>query len=177
MIMYSPNDDGVTHLNVYSKGRTLLGRDLSNFSHHPFRHPELGPFASVEGLWYWLTRRDDRLRELSGYEAKKLGKTLGVVSTLDSKEFERLICLGLSAKLTAHPDIKERLMQSVLPLTHYYVQYFGGIEKVITPKNSDWILAHFECIRTQCNPGADKTNTIARDKAYSIDQSPQLGLF
>lgn len=28
---YHPDTDGITHINVYSKGRTELGRRLSNF--------------------------------------------------------------------------------------------------------------------------------------------------
>jgi hypothetical protein len=43
-----PSEDGVTHINVYSRGNTELGRLLSNFAHTPFSHPEFGEFASVE---------------------------------------------------------------------------------------------------------------------------------
>jgi hypothetical protein len=50
-----PSEDGVTHINVYSRGNTELGRLLSNFAHTPFSHPEFGEFASVEGFWYWLS--------------------------------------------------------------------------------------------------------------------------
>lgn len=38
-MQYSPIDDGVTHINVYSKGRTKLGRDLSNFAAIGIIHP------------------------------------------------------------------------------------------------------------------------------------------
>ena len=48
-----PEDDGRTHVNVYSRGRTSLGRDLSNFAHLPFELDGLA-FASVEGFWFWL---------------------------------------------------------------------------------------------------------------------------
>jgi len=46
--------DGVTHINIYSKGKTKLGRLLTNFAHTPFTHAEYGQFASVEGFWYWI---------------------------------------------------------------------------------------------------------------------------
>lgn len=71
--MIDPNEDGISHINVYSKGRTGIGRFLSNFTFYPI-HTVDGEFHSIEGYWYWLTCRDDRLRYLHGYEAKKLGR-------------------------------------------------------------------------------------------------------
>ena len=48
-----PRDDGVHHLNVYTKAVTVLGRWLSNFTHSPFTHPEYGgKFESMEGFYY-----------------------------------------------------------------------------------------------------------------------------
>ena len=42
-------NDGVTHINVYSQGKTSIGRALSNFSPLGFNHPKHGHFESVEG--------------------------------------------------------------------------------------------------------------------------------
>lgn len=39
---YTPDNDGITHINLYSKSRTVLGRQLSNFAHSPFKHPKYG---------------------------------------------------------------------------------------------------------------------------------------
>ena len=47
-------DDGVTHINVYSKGATALGRALSNFARIPVVVVPNGRFESVEAYWYWL---------------------------------------------------------------------------------------------------------------------------
>lgn len=33
--MINPLEDGITHINVYSKGATELGRLLTNFAHTP----------------------------------------------------------------------------------------------------------------------------------------------
>ena len=33
--MYKPKDDGITHINIYSQGKTQLGRFLSNFEPSP----------------------------------------------------------------------------------------------------------------------------------------------
>ena len=48
---FLPAEDGITHVNVYSRGLTTLGRWLSNFAHCPIE-TEDGPFASIEGYWY-----------------------------------------------------------------------------------------------------------------------------
>jgi len=34
--MINPEEDGITHINIYSKGKTDLGRMLSNFAKLPF---------------------------------------------------------------------------------------------------------------------------------------------
>jgi len=47
-------EDGVTHINIYSKGRTTLGQMLSNFEDSPFTCED-GNFRSIEDYWYWLS--------------------------------------------------------------------------------------------------------------------------
>ena len=44
---YLPIDEGVTHINIYSKSKLELGKLLSNFAKTPFTHPVYGEFASV----------------------------------------------------------------------------------------------------------------------------------
>lgn len=53
-VKYDPKMDGVTHINIYSKGKTQLGRVASNFAYFPFEIPNDGRFSSVEGYWHWL---------------------------------------------------------------------------------------------------------------------------
>lgn len=65
--------DGVTHINVYSRGETAVGRWLSNFTRCSLE-TEDGNFESIEGYWYWLTTHDCELRELHGFLAKKVGR-------------------------------------------------------------------------------------------------------
>ncbi len=69
-------EDGITHINIYSKGKTELGRLMSNFALSPFSVPQHGEFKSIEGYWYWLSTGDESLRDLYGYEAKKAGRKL-----------------------------------------------------------------------------------------------------
>lgn len=90
-----PATDGVNHINIYSKGVTLVGRVLSNF-HTPAEAYETthGTFASLEGYYHWLRVADyhcvykgesletleikypelKRLRTANGDEAIRLGR-------------------------------------------------------------------------------------------------------
>lgn len=145
---YAIDEDGKTHINAYSGGRTELGRLLSNFAHTPFEHPSLGHFESIEGLWYFLgtpSETRDRLRYLHGFQAKKTGRELRSLA-IRTDHFEALIELGLTAKLVAHPRLRELLMASgEIPIVHYYV--FNG--KVTMPKNTAWIWEEYMRLRTR----------------------------
>ena len=80
---YNYLDDGITHINIYSKARTELGKWLSNFSYSPIKiENEL--FNSIEAYFYWLICKDDRLKLLYGYNAKKLGKE--ILKSIDREE-------------------------------------------------------------------------------------------
>lgn len=117
-INMNPENDGIDHINVYSKGQTRLGRFLSNFADTPFDHPEYGRFRTVEGFWYWLMTGLEELRHLPGWECKELGKRAKIKRT----------------QLEAYPRMKEMLQKNTLPLAHYYV--YNG--KVIEPKEWTW---------------------------------------
>ncbi len=147
--MFRPEEDGVTHINVYSKGRTELGRLLSNFSHTPIHSPKTGlTFASLEALWYWLNAAEsperDQLRNLHGFAAKKKGRELSCVNRFKGEQFRKAIYYAMQLKLEQHPRIKEMLRESSLPLTHYYV--FDGTVK---HAGYEWIIEEWERLRAQ----------------------------
>ncbi len=174
-----PDEDGVTHINIYSNGKTWLGRELSNFAHRPFNHKEHGLFASVEGYWYWLGRQDEKLRHLYGYKAKQLGQSLPLVKQLHPERFQKLICEALDAKLERHPDIFKALIESTLPIEHYYAKFYGTTLKISEPPSNKWVLAHFEKIRQTYNPEADVQHLTALTKKEPKvkHEEQQLGLF
>jgi uncharacterized phage-like protein YoqJ/predicted NAD-dependent protein-ADP-ribosyltransferase YbiA (DUF1768 family) len=133
-----PKDDGITHINCYSKGNTELGRFLSNFAHTPF-DCEDGHFESVEGYWYWLglspaSHRDD-LRSLWGFEAKSRGRSLRGEDYPNVPNFREKILKAVFSKIEANPEMKRVVLSSTLPLVHYYV-YGGAIKK---DERSDWL--------------------------------------
>lgn len=152
-LTYKPNEDGETHVNIYSGSRCELGRLCSNFAHMPFVHLELGTFASMEGFYYYVStgERHEELRELSGFNAKSHGKRLSKVTRED---FETVLLSGLSAKYAYHKELFDRLFSEAvdgegvpLPFVHYYV-YGTANEKVVVPKGSNWLINGWASIRS-----------------------------
>lgn len=134
--MFNPDNDGIDHINVYSKGKTELGRFLSNFQHW-WIDTEDGAFASIEGYWYWLSTKDERLRDLAGYEAKKLGRELRGKDWVEDPEFKRKILAAIDEKLSVMPtSVWAAIKDNNLPLAHYY-NYKG---KVVEPKEGQWVI-------------------------------------
>lgn len=115
---FEPANDGVDHINIYSRGKTKLGKLMSNFAHTPFTF-QSKTFQSVEGALYHYRTEDDRLITLHGSKAKKLG------SSLKQKQIETpaMIKAWIYAKLFANPEIINLLLQNNLPYSHYYVMY------------------------------------------------------
>ena len=147
MLGHLPKDDGITHINIYSKGQTELGRLLSNFSRTPFTNPKYGEFTSVEGFWYYISSgfKYEELRTMFGYQAKMCGRRLEVVHT---DKFEELIRESILLKLEQTPGLMEMFKNNQLPLTHYY--YYGTVDnpKVVYPKGSEFILDELKKIKS-----------------------------
>lgn len=140
--MFLVEEDGVTHINVYSKARTKLGQFLSNFAHTPI-DTEDGRFASLEGYWYWLKTGDSTMKVVHGYQAKKYGKQCkGRDPQMPWDEFQSKFRVALDAKMKAFPGALRELKATTLPLAHYYV--FNG--KTV-PGGHLWVIEHIDSMR------------------------------
>ena len=148
VIYREPKLDGITHINIYSKAKTQLGRMLSNFANTPFTHPVYGAFASIEGYWYWLStgKTHDNLKNLCGLEAKHTGRKY---KRVHYAEFESDVIEGLKCKLHQHPEIMKMFLESHLPFSHYY--YYGEETNPIVVENNKvtWIVNWFENYRRE----------------------------
>jgi hypothetical protein len=117
--------DGVDHINIYSKGETLLGRWMTNFAGCVIEL-EGREFHSIEGYWYWLGTAADpkdksELQDLYGFAAKKKGKELQDIYGRDTvPDFEERICAAIRKKVESEPVKAEMLKRSTLPFRHYY---------------------------------------------------------
>ena len=141
----TPDMDGITHINIYSKGQTELGRFLSNFSYSPIM-TEDGAFQSVEGYWYWLGLRHEGLRHLSGFQAKQFGKELRTYTTpyvMSEGDFKRKIEMACRIKIQSNMKMLSLLVNSTLPFKHYYV-----MNGRVMDAGYGWILDMWDKIRT-----------------------------
>lgn len=148
--------DGISHINIYSKGRTALGRILSNFYKYPIITDD-GQFMSVEGYWYWLSIEDckekEKLRQLSGVAAKIAGKQLLLTKSRRWEDnFETKISKAIWYKFRRHADLVTQENYR-LPLVHYYA--YNGKVKDVTEKYQ-WMIDNITKMR----------DYIARKKGY-----------
>ena len=123
-MIWKPIDEGIDHINIYSRSDTPLGRALSNFFRWNFFHPEYGEFQSIEGFYYWLLTGQScpELRVLYGFKAKKRGMELEKNRRVDDK-FKEELQYAIYLKVVQCTYLQELLLESVeddLPFTHYY---------------------------------------------------------
>ena len=167
----NPNMDGIDHINIYSKGRTSIGRFLSNFAQADIETDD-GDFASIEGYWYWLLlpmelnscssdiSEDDIssflekkkiLHSVFGYDAKNIGKRLldryGRRLTDEQVDndidFKSKIKNAIKFKINNHPKYKKELLESTLPFNHYYI-FYGKIKE---PTSHRWVIDYMDELR------------------------------
>lgn len=147
--IWNPNEDGITHINTYSRSRTELGRLMSNFAHTPFCFEPYGHFESAEGFWYWYFtgQQHDALRGVVGWEAKKVGR-LFEADRIDSfgilADDITIITEMLVHKTASTPKLYELLKESTLPFCHYYCP--NGVVQII--EGLDWFNQAWEDIRS-----------------------------
>ena len=165
-------DDGISHLNIWSKARTELGQAASNFALTPFTHPDYGGFASIEALWYWLATgmQHSELRRLYGVSAKTAGKRLPRVE-MDSEKFQSIIKEAIRLKFEQTPGLKKLLTESLLPFEHYFV--YGHDNDVIRDQRPrhGWQTDYLEHLRDtwRVEAGLPKLNHVVVPETKPTD--------
>ncbi|QZI90509.1 hypothetical protein MYOV003v1_p0185 [Vibrio phage 207E48.1] len=179
-----PKLDGVTHINIYSRGGTELGQLMSNFTRSPFTLKEHGRFDSIEGLWYWLALYNhdlppnhdhnlmvDTLRAVSGTVAKNRGRELKLKliayapDEMPEDAFQDVINEAIGERICNDDRLVALLNDSTLPFTHYYV--FNGVSK--DANNHPWLLECWERARRILK------RMIKREEAYEVNRQQQQG--
>lgn len=142
-----PFEDGITHINIYSGGATLIGRLCSNMTKMEMMIPGHGHFASMEGYYYWVSTgmKNHVLRSLYGYRAKEVGRTF---ERAKNHNFEEIMLRALWYKVTYHSILRDGLLSSDLPFVHYYIRNSGQAnEFVIVPEGNNWLVDGFTALR------------------------------
>lgn len=119
ILQLDPELDGITHINIYTRSRTRLGRLSTNLADVAVYHPVHGRFRTAEGLWYWLRTgmKHEEFRSLDGFQSKAFGKSL---ENVWYDKFQEDFKVALDWKFENHPELKQLLTESTLPLEHYY---------------------------------------------------------
>jgi hypothetical protein len=140
--------DGVDFINIYSKGKTDLGKYLTNWATQDIQI-SIGKFKSIEGLIFFLGSFDNELRSLSGFNAKKRGEELDRGIRLPEDVFRGYIkeaMRDVAKQLAITPGIIRTTAYKVtdhnLPLVHYYE--YG--DKRVVPKKWLWQIEAWEQI-------------------------------
>lgn len=163
---YTPTTDGEDHINIYSRGQTEIGRFLSNFTHCPIETID-GHFDSIEGYWYWLLTNNsnkEELRFLSGYEAKKFGRTLVEDGWKIDAKFKNKIKKAIKLKVfNMNNSLFNQFLSLDLPFKHYYVHN----ENIIQVPKSDWIMKYLEKLRNEMRKEEEKSHRECMEFAMS----------
>lgn len=152
--------DGITHINIYTGGKTELGRFLSNFTHME-QDTEHGRFSSLEGYYHYLklmravneadipdiiriavVKDIDRLRTMFGKQAQDYGRELRQrliyeriwINDKPNEFFHECFRKAMLTKIETS-SFKDVFFESDLPFTHYYV--FKG--SVIYKPHFSWL--------------------------------------
>lgn len=131
-IPLEPEMDGVTHINVYSRGMTELGRIMSNFYDEPIDTPD-GHFPSVETYWHWMGLKDEKDRErvkyMAGWQSNRYATPIKREQGMRVDEhFHEKIKNATLQKGRRHLDLFAKLPLS-LPFVHYCIMYGRVIDK------------------------------------------------
>lgn len=146
----NPSEEGITHINVYSKSNLEIGRMLSNFYKFEIDTDD-GVFLSVEAYWHYLSISNEfnernELKSLYGYEAKHEGsKLIKKFGRVTDQNFETKISKAIFQKFLKNKDmLLENEKYLSLPFKHYY--NFDGRIVDVTEKYK-WMIDNITYIR------------------------------
>lgn len=125
----NPQEDGITHINIYTKSNCKLGKMLSNMYQSPFNFQGIN-FNSIEQAWHYFKFKDNDVQKAnhilslnSSFEClkyAKANKTIESTKIALSDSFKELMCSLIRSKIMNDNTLKLMLRNSFLPLEHYY---------------------------------------------------------
>lgn len=148
LFTFKLEEDGITHINIYSNGKSPLGRFLSHFAPVAVHHPVHGDFPSLENFYQFVKTgcNEPIFKTLAPHLAK-----LKARQYLDKRpiDFDDLIRDMNERKINGNIKAKMAFINSILPFDHYYVmtdKRTGSIFKV-RPREADKFVIMFESLR------------------------------
>ena len=161
--MIDQTQDGVTHINIYSKGANWLGKFLSHRTLCELNMSE-GRFLCLAAYWYHLTcKEDSRLNRVHDWETELLATQLSPLpkkQQLPAAELQAKIKKALDQKLKWSEYWKEEFTESTLPFLYYHLDAEGNV--VDESRKYRWLLNHLEARRTLLQQRRDNANTVGK---------------
>ena len=145
----NPKLDGKTHINIWAKGSTFIGKFLSPRTLCELNMPE-GRFLCVAAYWYYLTSKEDRrLNHCYDWETELLATQLTPLpkkQQLPAVELQTKIKKAFDQKIKWSEYWKEEFTESTLPFLYYHIDAEGNV--VDESRKYRWLLNHLEARRT-----------------------------
>lgn len=175
--MIDPNKDGIDHINIYSKGKTALGKFLSNFTQCDVETKH-GEFGSIEAYWYWLLAGLTSERvcykcdgdgvifashgpELFGPCAECNRESLRYLSGFEAKKAGKKIC-GIDYPAEKDQTFQDCISEAVgfkiensafrkefVKSKLPFAHYYVYSGKVMEPTSGRWVIEHIEQLRKE----------------------------
>ena len=134
-------EDGEDHVNTASAATTHLGKLLQINAYSPFEHPDLGPFKSLGGLWYYVSTgcEDELFRGLSGYACHSRGQG---VPFREIEGFKFIMAEAAWIKVRQNRNLQAMMYHNELPYKHYTL--VGETRVRQTPSIAAWYVPIIE---------------------------------
>jgi hypothetical protein len=146
--------DGITHINVDMRGKTVLGRMMAHSWNDTFHHPRLGPFNSMDGFWGYIKtgKKHDSFRYMTAQDARARLKEMmkDKSNHLIVPDFYQTIIEADYYKFCSDQKIVQLLKSTIEPFDMYYVYQTTDTSAeslLIRPQPSETLIAGFEYIR------------------------------
>ena len=148
--MPNPNNDGITHINVFNTATTNLGRRLA-LGNSYFVHPKLGSFNCLDAFSLLLNSKqpNDRFRYITFREAR------GIINKIRNHRncagYVGMMKDGYRHFILNNPELYKEFVESTLPFDSYQIMKASGL--VARTHKANWLVDLLEELRVEFKTG------------------------
>lgn len=148
--MPNPNNDGITHINVFNTAATNLGRRLA-LGNSYFVHPKLGSFNCLDAFSLLLNSKqpNDRFRYITFREAR------GIINKIRNHRkcagYVGMMKDGYRHFILNNPELYKEFVESTLPFDSYQIMKASGL--VARTHKANWLVDLLEELRVEFRTG------------------------
>lgn len=148
--MPNPNNDGITHINVFNTAVTNLGRRLA-LGNSYFVHPKLGSFNCLDAFSLLLNSKqpNDRFRYITFKEAR------GIINKIRNHRmcagYVGMMKDGYRHFILNNPELYKEFVESTLPFDSYQIMKASGL--IARTHKANWLVDLLEELRVEFKTG------------------------